>query len=95
VQRITGLRPSFTPMIGSSPSGRPAGAATLPPSSIDRRYSSCRAGPLLVDRQRPKHAAAGEPRELWFDPELDHVQFSTKQAENTSAGRGVFPIGIC
>ncbi len=25
--------------------------------------------------------AAGEPRELWFDPQLDHVQFSTKRAE--------------
>jgi fermentation-respiration switch protein FrsA (DUF1100 family) len=24
--------------------------------------------------------AAGEPRELWFDPQLDHVQFSTERA---------------
>lgn len=33
------------------------------------------------DSGQKLYDAAGEPRELWFDPQLDHVQFSTERAE--------------
>jgi len=29
--------------------------------------------------------AAGEPRELWFDPKLGHVEFDTKRADEYEA----------
>jgi alpha-beta hydrolase superfamily lysophospholipase len=32
------------------------------------------------DGGRQLYAAAGEPRELWFDPELEHLEFSEKRA---------------
>ena len=38
-----------------------------------------------TDSGQKLYDAAGEPRELWFDPELDHVQFSTKRAEEYEA----------
>jgi len=38
-----------------------------------------------TDSGQKLYDAAGEPRELWFDPELDHVQFSAKRAEEYEA----------
>jgi hypothetical protein len=33
------------------------------------------------DGGRRLYLAAGEPRELWFDPELEHLEFSEKRAD--------------
>ena len=33
------------------------------------------------DGGRQLYLAAGEPRELWFDPELEHLKFSEKRAD--------------
>ena len=33
------------------------------------------------DGGRQLYAAAGEPRELWFDAEMEHLEFSAKRAE--------------
>ena len=40
---------------------------------------------IPTDSGQKLYDAAGEPRELWFDPELDHVEFSTKRAEEYEA----------
>jgi len=40
---------------------------------------------IPTDSGQKLYDAAGEPRELWFDPELDHVQFSTRRAEEYEA----------
>jgi hypothetical protein len=33
-----------------------------------------------VDSGQKLYNAAGEPKELWFDPALGHVEFDTKRA---------------
>ena len=36
---------------------------------------------ISADSGQRLYEAAGEPKELWFDPELGHVQFDTERAE--------------
>ena len=36
---------------------------------------------ISADSGQRLYDAAGEPKELWFDPELGHVQFDTKRAQ--------------
>jgi uncharacterized protein len=36
---------------------------------------------ISADSGQRLYDAAGEPKELWFDPELGHVQFDSKKAE--------------
>lgn len=36
---------------------------------------------ISVDSGQRLYDAAGEPKELWFDPELGHVRFDTERAE--------------
>jgi dipeptidyl aminopeptidase/acylaminoacyl peptidase len=36
---------------------------------------------ISVESGQRLYDAAGEPKELWFDPELGHVEFDTKRAE--------------
>ncbi|NWG34750.1 MAG: alpha/beta hydrolase [Chloroflexi bacterium] len=36
---------------------------------------------ISADSGQRLYDAAGEPKELWFDPELGHVQFDTERAE--------------
>ncbi len=90
VQRITGLPPfPFAPLIqffAEQQTGYRVGqvAAVEHIDEISPRPVLLLQGgadtSVAPDSGRQLYAAAGEPRELWFEPQLEHVEFSAKRA---------------
>ena len=95
VQRVTGLPAfPFAPMIQFF-AERQAGFSASEVAAVEH-IDEISPRPVLIlqggadslipaDSGQNLYDAAGEPRELWFDPQLDHVQFSTKRAEEYEA----------
>jgi dipeptidyl aminopeptidase/acylaminoacyl peptidase len=50
---------------------------------------------ISADSGQRLYDAAGEPKELWFDPELGHVKFDTERAEEFERRVADFSTNIC